>query len=75
MTERFSDLVGEIPSGSFYPSLGEVLPHRSGGTELRLVSDNVNTRYRILINDIQCENSCVVPYFGSNKKFNLEFVV
>ena len=50
---RFTELLSQIPRGSFYENIGNVIPFRSGTTTLRLQTNVPNTNFLILINDVQ----------------------
>lgn len=50
-TNRYTDLLSYLPTGSFYESLGTVIPYRFGNTEIRLETANPTTKYGLYIND------------------------
>jgi hypothetical protein len=49
---RYADLLGNIPRGVFYDPNGFIIPHRSGPTQLRLITNSPNSVYKILINTV-----------------------
>lgn len=50
-TNRYTDLLTYLPTGSCYESLGTVIPYRFGTTEIRLETASPSTKYGLYIND------------------------
>lgn len=48
---RYTDLISYLPTGSFYESLGTILPYRWGATEIRLETANAGAKYGLYVND------------------------
>ncbi len=51
ITNRYTDLISYVPSGSFYESLGSVIPYRLGVTEIRLETSDPNIQFGLYMND------------------------
>ena len=51
--DRFDQLTGLIPGGTFYSSNGSVIPYRSGPTPFTLETSFPNTRFLVLVNGAQ----------------------
>jgi hypothetical protein len=49
---RYLDLLAGIPTGSYYSSTGVVIPYNNRPTQLRLVTIYPNTKFLILVNDV-----------------------
>jgi len=66
---RYTDLGSYVPAGQFYDAIGNVIPYRSGNTQLRLLTNNPNTTYQIFVNDI--ESGFVTTDVNGNAIFEL----
>lgn len=51
-TYRYTNLIAELPSGSFYEAYGTILPYRSIPTEIRLDTPNASTKYGLYLNEV-----------------------
>ncbi len=60
---RYKQLLTSIPKGTFYESLGEVLPHRSDNYDLSVDTGTPNREYLIYVND-QARGSVVTNGSG-----------
>lgn len=49
---RYSDMIKSIVGGSFYESVGIVVPYRLGNTEIRLETKYPNVIFNVFINEI-----------------------
>lgn len=70
-TSRYTDLLSYLPTGSFYESLGTVIPYRFGNTEIRLETANPNTKFGLYLNDKY--SGTVVSDVEGNVVFNAHF--
>jgi hypothetical protein len=69
-TNRYTDLISYLPSGSFYESMGTIIPYRLGPTEVRLETGKPSAQFGFYLNDKY--NGTVVSDSYGNVVFNIK---
>jgi len=52
VTNRYIEFLSYLPRGSMYEANGSVIPFRTIGTDLRLETEDANSRFNVYLNDI-----------------------
>jgi hypothetical protein len=62
LAPRYADLLGQVPSGSFYDADGTILPWTNDQYEFRLTTNAANTTYAVIVNDIKVSPHLLGPW-------------